>query len=1035
MPKIQLEQKTNPDQIKKLEASLKCPLSGKYMDEPVATSCCGNVYEKENIHGWLQTHQSQCPCCKKGGTSIKAIPVLTELFTILGITKSALQASESKDDNLIKKIADLSEKAREDLAAILTCPITNMIFVEPLFSRNCGHACEEEAIDEWIAEEKNCPCCRTPMFGLHLFKIPLFNELIRSLKQENPQLSINQYFSPTNFKRALLQNDKETLSKICQFFLQAPEQFNMRMDAGQMPPAFYLAAYPLAREVLHETEGLANLITKETMNMASEEDEHEGQSIAYWFCIEHNYSNHPKPFLADKNIRDLIDPERFGRAVTSENIGITPLHSFLHKPRGRQLFITDSSLRKNVSRFSLNNIPKAGQSRNISPLMLLCSNAELRKTLLEDYHLQRCIGYAINVTVDTNTTHEHIRDLSPLFLIATKSEPIAPDLYELLHDPDIRAEISEEAYNKKTTNPNHYGRSPAGELMLTPEGTELLKTYPDLREKVSVDTLTDEIKWDGPCNGATLLHIMMSSSPLFELLCYSKNLQLKLSLTGLLKICKNPNSVIFGHSPLSILLQRQKAGWDFLVRLIRVNKLFQTEVFSTFKLDKKIADCHDLLIALHLYLALKQINSHLSNVEPELRATHSAKFLDSHIPSINDYAIEKLSDYKKERLALNLFAPLSKLLKSSPEILNLIAKNTSFLHILLEYTPGIEFIEHNPGVWPHISIQAWNCTSQIQNRLGTSAFFVLAFSAILQSNKKLACLTDKNIIDKILPATLYTKSRCNLHKEETPFSFLLRITDLHYYFNNPALRAKIHLKDLMSFPYQTLSPNRYLSHFELILGHHQGREILQTRINESETFKQDLQKTLNPHTSLILRNLGLSFDPSEASANLRPAPKYYQILNEIIQPNTRTGSDISFFPKANNFSTSQSDIAELLVKYRLANNSQPLLCKGLRMAVHNNQLIDMAKFLVFGADINAQDDNPLKRLTALHLAVHEERYEMIKLLIDLEAATDIPDADGKTAFVLAQQSNNEGIYKLFSQNTNATIEHHSEEEEKKSLTK
>ena len=55
-------------------------------------------------------------------------------------------------------------------------------------------------------------------------------------------------------------------------------------------------------------------------------------------------------------------------------------------------------------------------------------------------------------------------------------------------------------------------------------------------------------------------------------------------------------------------------------------------------------------------------------------------------------------------------------------------------------------------------------------------------------------------------------------------------------------------------------------------------------------------------------------------------------------------------------------------------------------------------FLMFGADINLQDDKTeeSQKCTALHLAVLSKQADAVKLLASLGAKTDIPMRDGKT---------------------------------------
>lgn len=94
-------------------------------------------------------------------------------------------------------------------------------------------------------------------------------------------------------------------------------------------------------------------------------------------------------------------------------------------------------------------------------------------------------------------------------------------------------------------------------------------------------------------------------------------------------------------------------------------------------------------------------------------------------------------------------------------------------------------------------------------------------------------------------------------------------------------------------------------------------------------------------------------------------------------------------------------IAELLKKYKLDPadvNSTKVKEQALRrasMVVGSKN--DLAILLSLGANINAQDDNPLKLNTALHVALMNKNYENAKFLISQGAKKDIQNADGITA--------------------------------------
>ncbi|PJD93302.1 MAG: hypothetical protein CK424_02630 [Legionella sp.] len=111
-------------------------------------------------------------------------------------------------------------------------------------------------------------------------------------------------------------------------------------------------------------------------------------------------------------------------------------------------------------------------------------------------------------------------------------------------------------------------------------------------------------------------------------------------------------------------------------------------------------------------------------------------------------------------------------------------------------------------------------------------------------------------------------------------------------------------------------------------------------------------------------------------------------------------SDSRFFKPAPGFPKSK------LEEYKLPNDSQENLEKGLRIAAHNNRYGDIQKFIQYVKNINAQDNNPEKRFTALHLAVLKDHKEIAQLLKNGGALVDIKDAKHKTAMDYAIELGN-----------------------------
>ena len=79
------------------------------------------------------------------------------------------------------------------------------------------------------------------------------------------------------------------------------------------------------------------------------------------------------------------------------------------------------------------------------------------------------------------------------------------------------------------------------------------------------------------------------------------------------------------------------------------------------------------------------------------------------------------------------------------------------------------------------------------------------------------------------------------------------------------------------------------------------------------------------------------------------------------------------------------------------------------MAAHNNRCSDLQKFIQCVKNIDAQDNHPEKRYTALHLAVRKGHKEIVQLLKKDGACAEIKDASNKTAIDYAMERGNKEI--------------------------
>ena len=163
-------------------------------------------------------------------------------------------------------------------------------------------------------------------------------------------------------------------------------------------------------------------------------------------------------------------------------------------------------------------------------------------------------------------------------------------------------------------------------------------------------------------------------------------------------------------------------------------------------------------------------------------------------------------------------------------------------------------------------------------------------------------------------------------------------------------------------------------------------------LGDHQTKKNMLEKALQASDSVdpqlstkVCSNLALALQLFEHS-------KQAQILSDPQPALTATSSSTKYheFDGGLFVGMFQDRLPLLLEKYKSTNKNQ-----ALRRAASLGQLNDV-KTLVLecGADINAQDDNPSSRRTALHLAYMNSQQLVIEWLIAHGADEQIKDANG-----------------------------------------
>lgn len=131
----------------------------------------------------------------------------------------------------------------------------------------------------------------------------------------------------------------------------------------------------------------------------------------------------------------------------------------------------------------------------------------------------------------------------------------------------------------------------------------------------------------------------------------------------------------------------------------------------------------------------------------------------------------------------------------------------------------------------------------------------------------------------------------------------------------------------------------------------------------------------------------------------------------LIKANAKLVADKMTFIQARVVKDVHEPLIELMHKFKLDSSDVQNVTvreQALRRAAMAGTKEDISKlmFLSTPININAQDDNPIKRNTALHIALIHKHFDNANFLISLGAKMDIANADGVTANDLVQKSRN-----------------------------
>lgn len=165
--------------------------------------------------------------------------------------------------------------------------------------------------------------------------------------------------------------------------------------------------------------------------------------------------------------------------------------------------------------------------------------------------------------------------------------------------------------------------------------------------------------------------------------------------------------------------------------------------------------------------------------------------------------------------------------------------------------------------------------------------------------------------------------------------------------------------------------------------------------------------TYTGETSLLIDQLKNGKSQVELTDDQRQVRKIDSqiVMKELIRIRAISELECQLLQAVQNSKLSQSSAIlfpanqrdPLLVKYKLPDNSQTSLEKGLRNAATNNQIEDLNAFLKLVKNINATDANPAVKRTAVHWAAFRGNTECYEALVVAGADINIPDAKGNTA--------------------------------------
>ncbi|MBA4696234.1 MAG: hypothetical protein H2069_02445 [Legionella sp.] len=542
-----------------------------------------------------------------------------------------------------------------------TCPITQQIFFEPAQANNCEHYFEKEALDEWLATKKQCPCCKEKT-QRSVRPSLIFRKVFQQTLHENPQLQLNRHFSLTSFIDHLENptKDSELMKTMIDFLKQTRTHSEaLELQVSLVPRAtviYWLARTPLGRTFLLDDEELRNQITVEELNtyieLQDDEDTqvsallwlagtidgrklllsddflrsnitqeglnkivkkgpHRGESVLYWLTSS---SSGIEVLAKDPELRQKITSEGLNAPLNNqERTGSSSLFELCCGTAGFDLLQKDAVLRSKITSAGLNAHVKKGPKPDCNPLFQLTLTTENRQLLIDDLELRSKItSEGLNMSI----TYQKIKGWSPLFQLTLLSN--TRQLF--IDDSVLRNKITSNGLNRVITTGYYNGECALLRLIGagTDDGSRLLLEDRTLRKKITAVGLNTIIQ-GGKAVGGSPLYWLLTTSTGRQILRQDTNLVNKIMAEGLNSctiegrsalywLAKNPDMHFLLTKQLKMLINKET-----LTRMVSIEGEKESSAASYLMKDPKgkalvLAILNETKHSMHHFFKIKENN-------------------------------------------------------------------------------------------------------------------------------------------------------------------------------------------------------------------------------------------------------------------------------------------------------------------------------------------------------------------------------------------------------------------------------------------